>query len=65
VISGVRAVFPDIVSQLPAGLNGEIVYDSTAFVNSSITEVESTLIEALLIVTVVVFLFPGLAPARC
>jgi multidrug efflux pump len=59
VIQGVRAVFPDIVSQLPAGLNGEIVYDSTAFVNSSIHEVESTLIQALLIVTVVVFLFLG------
>jgi len=59
VIQGVRAVFPDIISQLPAGLHGEIVYDSTAFVNSSISEVESTLIEALLIVTVVVFLFLG------
>src|SRR5262249_35200841 len=41
------------------GLNGEIVYDSTAFVNSSIHEVASTLIEALLIVTLVVFLFLG------
>jgi len=59
VIAGVRAVFPDILAQLPAGLNGEVVYDSTAFVNSSITEVESTLIEALLIVTAVVFLFLG------
>ncbi|HLZ65607.1 MAG TPA: efflux RND transporter permease subunit, partial [Aliidongia sp.] len=59
VIDGVRAVFPDIVSQLPAGLNGEIVYDSTKFVNSSISEVESTLIQALLIVTAVVFLFLG------
>ena len=59
VIQGVRAVFPDIISQLPAGLNGEIVYDSTAFVNSSINEVKNTLIEALLIVTVVVFLFLG------
>ena len=59
VIQGVRAVFPDIVSQLPAGLHGEVVYDSTAFVNSSISEVESTLIEALLIVTAVVFVFLG------
>jgi len=59
VIQGVRAVFPDIVSQLPAGLHGEVVYDSTAFVNSSINEVENTLIEALLIVTLVVFLFLG------
>ena len=59
VVDGVRAVFPDIVAQLPTGLNGEIVYDSTAFVNSSINEVENTLVEALLIVTVVVFLFLG------
>ncbi|GGF27764.1 acriflavine resistance protein B [Aliidongia dinghuensis] len=59
VVDGVRAVFPDIVSQLPTGLNGEIVYDSTAFVNSSITEVEHTLGEALLIVTAVVFIFLG------
>ena len=59
VITGVRAAFPEILSQLPAGLHGEVVYDSSAFVNSSITEVESTLIESLLIVTVVVFLFLG------
>ena len=59
VITGVLAAFPEILSQLPAGLHGEVVYDSSAFVNSSITEVESTLIESLLIVTVVVFLFLG------
>ena len=59
VIAGIRKVFPEIVSQLPKGLNGEIVYDSTKFVNSAIHEVESTLIEALLIVTLVVFAFLG------
>ncbi|MBS0549282.1 MAG: efflux RND transporter permease subunit [Proteobacteria bacterium] len=59
VIKGVRDVFPDIVAQFPQGLNGRIVYDSTAFVNSSIDEVIRTLVEALLIVTVVVFLFLG------
>ena len=59
VVEGVRAVFPDIISQLPTGLNGEIVYDSTAFVDSSINEVENTLVEALLIVTAVVFVFLG------
>jgi multidrug efflux pump len=59
VIKGVRAAFPDIQSQFPQGLNGEIVYDSTKFVNSAISEVESTLFEALLIVTVVVFAFLG------
>ncbi len=59
VIKGVRDVWPDIVSQLPQGLNGRIVYDATAFVNSSINEVISTLVQALVIVTVVVFLFLG------
>ena len=59
VIKGVRAIFPDIQAQLPEGMTGSIVYDSTTFVNSSIDEVVSTLVEALLIVTAVVFLFLG------
>ncbi len=59
VIQGVRAVFPSIQSQLPQGLNGTIVYDSTDFVSSSIREVVLTLVEAVLIVTVVVFVFLG------
>ena len=59
VIAGIRKVFPDIQAQLPEGLNGKIVYDATAFVNSSIREVVTTLIEALLIVTLVVFAFLG------
>lgn len=59
VIAGVRAVFPVIESQLPAGLRGAIVYDSTDFVNSSIREVIWTLVEALVIVTLVIFAFLG------
>ncbi|HZQ00709.1 MAG TPA: efflux RND transporter permease subunit [Reyranella sp.] len=59
VIKGVRAVFPDIQAQLPEGLDGKIVYDSTAFVNSAINEVVMTLVQALVIVTLVVFLFLG------
>jgi len=59
VIKGVRAVFPDIQSQFPQGMEGQIVYDSTKFVNSAIDEVESTLFQALLIVTLVVFAFLG------
>ena len=59
VVKGVRAIWPDIVAQLPQGLDGKIVYDSTEFVNSAIDEVIRTLVEALLIVTVVVFLFLG------
>ena len=59
VIGGVRKVFPDIQTLLPSGLNGEIIYDSTEFVNSSINEVIRSLSEALAIVTAVVFLFLG------
>ena len=59
VIDRVRKVFPDIQAQLPEGLNGEIVYDSSKFVDSSINEVIHTLVEALLIVTLVVFAFLG------
>ena len=59
VAQRVRAVFPDIQSQLPAGLTGEIVYDSTYFINTSIREVIKTLVEALLIVTIVIYLFLG------
>ena len=59
VVKGVRNVFPEIVAQLPQGLNGRIVYDSTEFVNSAIDEVIRTLVEALVIVTLVVFVFLG------
>ena len=61
VIAGVRKIFPEITAQLPQGLNGAIVYDSTDFVNSSIREVVRSLLEALLIVTIVVFAFLGSA----
>jgi multidrug efflux pump len=59
VAKRVRDAFPDIQSQLPSGLTGQIVYDGTEFVNSSINEVVKTLVEALLIVTLVIFLFLG------
>ncbi len=59
VIKGVRAVFPEIQSQLPQGLEARIVYDSTDFVNASIHEVVVTLVEALIIVMLVIFAFLG------
>jgi multidrug efflux pump len=59
VIAGVHKIFPDIQAQFPRGLNGQIIYDSTEFVHSAINEVIRTLVEALIIVTIVVFLFLG------
>jgi multidrug efflux pump len=59
VAKRVRAAFPEIRAQLPNGVTGEIVYDSTEFINTSIDEVVKTLAQALLIVTLVIFLFLG------
>ena len=59
VAKRVRAAFPAVQQQLPSGLTGAIVYDSTDFINTSIVEVIKTLVEALLIVTVVIYLFLG------
>ena len=59
VAKQVREAFPEIQHQLPSGITGKIVYDGTEFVNSSIDEVVKTLVEALVIVTLVIFLFLG------
>ncbi|MEX3980871.1 efflux RND transporter permease subunit [Paraburkholderia sp. EG287A] len=59
VIKGVKAVLPDIQKALPAGLHSAVIYDSTVFVDSSIREVEASLIETVAIVTLVVFAFLG------
>ncbi|SAL32972.1 hydrophobe/amphiphile efflux family protein [Caballeronia udeis] len=55
----VHAVFPSLQKELPTGLTGKIVYDTTEFIEKSVDEVVKTLIEAFLIVTAVVFLFLG------
>ncbi len=59
VAKRVRDAFPDLKNQLPTGVTGEIVYDSTDFINTSIKEVVKTLVEALVIVAVVIYLFLG------
>lgn len=59
VIGRVKAVFPNIEAQLPTGIQGKIVYDATEFVESAIDGVIHTLVEALLIVILVVFIFLG------
>jgi multidrug efflux pump len=59
VIKDVRAVLPEIRAQLPRGLMLSVPYDATAYINDSIDEVIHTLVEALGIVIVVIFLFLG------
>jgi len=59
VVRQVRADLPDIARQLPSGINQAIAFDATTFINASIKDVIKTLVEALLIVTAVIFLFLG------
>jgi len=59
VINNVRKAFPEIEKQLPAGMEGAIAYDATKFIDASIKEVRTTLLEAAVIVVVVIFLFLG------
>ncbi|WP_372866563.1 multidrug efflux RND transporter permease subunit [Pseudomonas sp.] len=59
VIKEVRKIMPEIEAQLPPSLQVSIAYDATLFIQVSIDEVVKTLLEAVLIVIVVVFLFLG------
>ncbi|HEY2346179.1 MAG TPA: efflux RND transporter permease subunit [Xanthomonadaceae bacterium] len=59
VAQRVRDAMPEIQAHLPNGLQGEIVWDGTKFITASIHEVIKTLVEALIIVTIVIFLFLG------
>jgi multidrug efflux pump len=59
VIKDVRAMLPDITDQMPRGMHLSLPYDATAYINDSIREVIHTLVEALFIVIVVIFLFLG------
>ncbi|MGE3294234.1 MAG: MexW/MexI family multidrug efflux RND transporter permease subunit [Geminicoccaceae bacterium] len=59
IVAGVRELMPTIQRGLPPTVTVEVVYDSTRFIQSSIDEVTRTLIEAVAIVIVVIFLFLG------
>ena len=59
VIKAVRAELPEIERQLPAGMKLSVPYDSTKYINDALREVTHTLLETLLIVVVVIFLFLG------
>jgi multidrug efflux pump len=59
VITDVREAFPQIVKELPPGLDAAIAYDATNFIRASLWEVVQTLGEAAIIVIVVIFLFLG------
>jgi multidrug efflux pump len=57
IVKGVRALFPEMERNLPPSLKMTVAYDSTKFIQSSINEVRDTLMEAVVIVVIVIFLF--------
>ena len=59
VAKRVKEALPVIARQLPNGITQQVVFDGTTFIYASIVDVVRTLIETLLIVTVVIFLFLG------
>jgi multidrug efflux pump len=59
VINAVRKEMGGIVKDLPTGMRGRIAFDGTEYIHGAIDEVEHTLIETLLIVVAVIFLFLG------
>lgn len=59
VIKRVREVYPNIVADLPVGLESDIGYDSTEYIQDALREIITTLLETLAVVTIVIFLFLG------
>ncbi len=55
----VNALLPDIVDQLPPGLELNLIYDGSLYIEASIDEVYTTLTEAVIIVLLVIFLSLG------
>ncbi|MBA3385346.1 MAG: efflux RND transporter permease subunit [Chthoniobacterales bacterium] len=59
VVKRVRTEMEQIQKELPTGMEGRIAYDGTAYINTAINDVFHTLLETLLIVVIVIFLFLG------
>ena len=59
VMRGVRAELDQLQQDMPAGLEASIGYDASAYVSDAIHEVTGTLVDTLLIVILVIFLFLG------
>ena len=59
VIRRVRAEMTEIQRELPEQIKATVAYDGTAYIQNAIDEVVQTLLETILIVVVVIFLFLG------
>lgn len=59
IVEGIRQLLPEIEKTLPPGVKVELAFETARFIQASIDEVARTLIEALLIVVVVIYLCMG------
>ncbi len=59
VIKRIRVEMAAIQQQLPSGLQARVAYDATNYIDNAIREVVKTLVETLIIVIAVIFLFLG------
>lgn len=57
VSKAVREVMPSIVDSLPEGVTAEIGYDSTQFIEQSVSSVFSTILEAIALVILIIMFF--------
>ena len=55
--SAVKETVAELAADFPPGMNYEIALDTTEFVQVSMTEVVKTLIQAILLVTLIIFIF--------
>jgi multidrug efflux pump len=59
VIAKVRDEMAIVKKELPSGMEANIAFDSTTYIDNAIRDVEHTLAETVLIVIIVIFLFLG------
>lgn len=57
VSKSIKKILPAIIDSLPEGVDMQVAYDSSIFIDSSIKSVFSTIIEAILLVIAVIYLF--------
>lgn len=57
VSKAVKAVLPQIEATLPAGMKMVVAYDSSVFIEGAITSVRNTILEAVALVVLVIFVF--------
>jgi multidrug efflux pump len=59
IVDGIKKLLPDVRKTLPPDVKAELAFETARFIQTSIDEVMKTLLEALLIVVIVIYLCLG------